>query len=56
MKLNKECVVKVKNIKISLLPHSSLIKNVYGECPICGSMQQEDNYCSNCGQKLDFGY
>jgi transposase len=24
------------------------------ECPICGIIVNHTNYCSNCGQKLDY--
>ena len=50
----KQEPMQVKEMKISLFPHSSLIKTVYGKCPMCNSVQSEDNYCANCGQKLDF--
>lgn len=50
----KEQAMPVKDMKISFYPHSSLIKNVYGKCPMCNSVQSEDNYCANCGQRLDF--
>lgn len=50
----KEEPMKVKNMKISFYPHSSLIKQTYGNCPMCNTVQTEDNYCANCGQKLDF--
>ena len=50
----KQEQMKVKDMKISLYPHSSLIKNIYGKCPMCNTLQREDNYCGNCGQRLDF--
>lgn len=50
----KQEPMQVKEMKISLFPHSSLIKNVYGKCPMCNSIQSEDNYCANCGQRLVF--
>lgn len=50
----KQEPMQVKDMKISFFPHSSLIKNIYGRCPMCNSMQMEDNYCGNCGQRLDF--
>lgn len=50
----KQEPMKVKAMKISFFPHSSLIKNIYGRCPMCNSVQSEDNYCANCGQRLDF--
>ena len=50
----KQEAMPVKNVKISFFPHSSLIKNIYGNCPMCNSVQMEDNYCANCGQRLDF--
>ena len=50
----KEVPMKVKNMKISFRPNSSLIKQKYGNCPMCNTVQSEDNYCANCGQKLDF--
>lgn len=25
------------------------------KCPICKSEQVRDEYCANCGQKLDWG-
>ena len=50
----KQEPMTVKNMKISFFPHSTLIKNIYGNCPMCNSVQSEDNYCANCGQRLDF--
>ena len=50
----KDEAIQVENMKISYFRHSSLIKNIYGECPICHSMQSEDNFCANCGQRLSF--
>jgi len=50
----KEESVKVKDMKISFFPHSTLVKQKYGKCPMCNAVQTEDNYCANCGQKLDF--
>lgn len=50
----KQNAMPVKDMKISFFPHSSLIKNIYGKCPMCNSVQSEDNYCANCGQRLDF--
>ena len=50
----KQEPMQVNDMKISFFPHSSLIKNVYGKCPMCNSIQSEDNYCGNCGQRLDF--
>ena len=50
----KQEAMHVKEMKISFFPHSTLIKNVYGKCPMCNTIQSEDNYCANCGQKLDF--
>lgn len=52
--LAKQEPMHVKEMKISFFPHSTLIKNIYGKCPMCNSVQSEDNYCANCGQKLDF--
>lgn len=50
----KQESMPVKEVKISFFPHSSLIKSIYGKCPMCNSVQSEDNYCGNCGQRLDF--
>lgn len=50
----KQEAMPVKDMKISFFPHSSLIKNIYGKGPMCNTMQAEDNYCGNCGQRLDF--
>lgn len=50
----KQEPIHVKEMKISFFPHSTLINNIYGKCPMCNSVQSEDNYCANCGQKLDF--
>ncbi len=50
----KDEAMKVTDMKISYFPHSSLIKNIYGKCPICKTVQVADNFCANCGQRLDF--
>ena len=52
--MSKQEPARVKDVKISFFPHSTLIKNIYGKCPMCNSLQMEDNYCANCGQKLDW--
>lgn len=52
--MSKQEPVKVKDMKISYYPRSTLIQNIYGRCPMCNSIQSEDNYCANCGQRLDF--
>ena len=43
-----------ENKMYSFYPHSTLLKNKYGKCPICKSDQVWDEYCANCGQKLDW--
>jgi len=50
----KQESMEVQDKKISHFPYSTLVQNVYGKCPVCNSIQSEDNYCANCGQKLDF--
>ena len=31
--------------------------SLYGKCPNCGkSVYDEQNYCENCGQRLDWGH
>lgn len=52
--LEKQIAKKPFNKKYSFFPHSSLVQNVYGQCPVCKSEQVEDEYCANCGQKLDW--
>lgn len=52
--MTKDQAMQVENMKISYFPHSSLIQNIYGECPMCHSIQSEDNFCANCGQRLSF--
>lgn len=52
--ISKQEAMPVKNIKINFFPHSNVVKNIYGNCPVCNTVQSEDNYCANCGQRLDF--
>ena len=35
----KQESMHVKEMKISFFPHSNLIKNIYGNCPMCNSVQ-----------------
>lgn len=50
----KEVAKKVNAKKYTYFKNSTRIKDKYGKCPICKSNQREDNYCGNCGQKLDW--
>ena len=50
--LEKQIAKKAKVEKYSFYPHSTLIKSRYGKCPNCGTVQVDDRYCANCGQKL----
>ena len=52
--LEKQIPKKPGNKIYSFYPHSTLLKNKYGKCPICKSDQVWDEYCANCGQKLDW--
>lgn len=52
--LEKQIAKKVQAEKYSFYPHSTLIKSRYGKCPNCGTVQVDDNYCANCGQKFDW--
>lgn len=52
--LEKQIAKKAKVKKYSFYPHSTLIKSRYGKCPNCGTVQVDDRYCANCGQKLDW--
>lgn len=52
--LEKQIPKKPQNKKYSFYPHSTLLKSKYGECPNCKSIQVDDEYCANCGQKLDW--
>lgn len=52
--LEKQIAKKAKVEKYSFYPHSILIKSRYGKCPNCGTVQVDDRYCANCGQKLDW--
>ena len=52
--LEKQIPKKPENKIYSFYPHSTLLKNKYGKCPICKSDQVWDEYCANCGQKLDW--
>lgn len=52
--LEKQIAKKVENKKYLFHKNSTLLKHKYGECPICKSMQEDDEYCANCGQKLDW--
>ena len=52
--LEKQIPKKPGNKKYSFYPHSNLLKSKYGECPICKTIQVDDEYCANCGQKLDW--
>ena len=52
--LEKQIPKKTQNKKYSFYPYSTLLKSKYGECPACKSMQADDEYCANCGQKLDW--
>lgn len=52
--IEKQIPKKPKNKKYSFYPHSTLLKSKYGKCPVCKSIQVDDEYCANCGQKLDW--
>ena len=52
--LEKQIPKKPRNKKYSFYPHSTLLKSKYGECPVCKTIQVDDEYCANCGQKLDW--
>ena len=52
--LEKQIPKKPENKKYSFYPHSTLLKSKYGECPTCKTIQVDDEYCANCGQKLDW--
>ena len=52
--LEKQIAKKAKVKKYSFYPHSTLIRSIYGKCPNCGTVQVDDRYCANCGQKLDW--
>ena len=52
--LEKQIPKKPINQKYSFFPHSNLLKSKYGECPICNTVQADDEYCQHCGQKLDW--
>lgn len=52
--LEKQIPKKPQNKKYSFYPHSTLLKSKYGECHNCKSIQVDDEYCANCGQKLDW--
>ena len=52
--LEKQIPKKPQNKKYSFYPRSTLLKSKYGECPNCKSIQVDDEYCANCGQKLDW--
>lgn len=52
--LEKQIAKKAKVKKYSFYPHSTLIQSRYGKCPNCGTVQVDDRYCANCGQKLDW--
>ena len=52
--LEKQIAKKAKVEKYSFYPHSTLIKSRYGKYPNCGTVQVDDRYCANCGQKLDW--
>ena len=52
--LEKQIPKKPINKKYSFYPHSTLLKSKYGECPTCKTIQVDDKYCANCGQKLDW--
>lgn len=52
--LEKQIAKKAKVKKYSFYPHSTLIKSRYGKCLNCGTVQVDDRYCANCGQKLDW--
>jgi hypothetical protein len=52
--LKKQIPMKPLDIKMLFLPHSTLIKSVYGKCPICDTVQADDEYCQHCGQALDW--
>ena len=52
--LEKQIPKKPENKMYSFYPHSTLLKNKYGKCPICKSDQVWDEYSANCGQKLDW--
>ena len=52
--LEKQIPKKPGNKKYSFYPHSTVLKSKYGECPICKTIQVDDEYCANCGQKLDW--
>ncbi|HZK28219.1 MAG TPA: hypothetical protein VFD00_11855, partial [Thermoclostridium sp.] len=53
--LEKQIPKKPLDIKMLFVPHSTLIKSVYGKCPICDTVQADDEYCQHCGQALDWG-
>ena len=52
--LEKQVTKKVIAKKYTYFKNSTRIKDKYGKCPVCNSNQREDNYCGNCGQKLDW--
>lgn len=52
--LEKQIPKKPLDIKMLFVPHSTLIKSVYGKCPICDTVQADDEYCQHCGQALDW--
>ena len=52
--LEKQIPKKAEVEKYSFYPHSILIKSRYGKCPNCGTVQVDDRYCANFGQKLDW--
>lgn len=52
--LEKQIAKKVENKKYIFHKNSTLLKHKYGECPVCKTMQEDDEYCANCGQKLDW--
>ena len=52
--LEKQIPKKALEVKISLQSHSSIIKSIYGKCPVCNTIQADDNYCQHCGQAIDW--
>lgn len=58
--INKATPKKVKNLKIEFFDdindygYYSLIKVMSGNCPNCNYSVVNQNYCEECGQKLDW--
>lgn len=52
--LEKQIPKKPTDIKISFHKHSTLLKGMYGKCPMCGTVQADDKYCQHCGQAIDW--